>query len=98
MNVICDLLGLAAIALSVLDVLSTLAFLKAGKGTEANALSAWLQKTFPKAWVDIRIVGGMAVAVVALLLPTAISFVVLAVTCAWWSYVVYNNYKIAAGK
>ena len=76
------------LALQVFDVLSTLRFLKAGTGYEANPLAAWAMRRFGPWWPVIKIPEA-GIAVAAWLLPSPVGTIVLAALCFVYGIVVW---------
>jgi len=81
------------LVLQAFDVLSTIRFLKAGTGTEANPLAAWAMRRLGPWWPVIK-VPEAGIAAAAWLLPSPAGAVVLDALCFVYGIVVWQNYRL----
>ena len=92
------LIEFAAIAvLNVFDYLSTLAFLKSGKGYEANPILAWAQKTLGGAWWTVKLLF-IPACIVLWFMAAYIGMIANAMAGAlalFYLFTVFDNYRIA---
>lgn len=81
------------LALQAADVLSTIRFLKAGTGYEANPLAAWAMRRLGPWWPLIK-VPEAGIAAAAWLLPAPVGIIVLGALCFVYGIVVWQNYRL----